>query len=145
MVPKQKKMKDQILLQICSVVSVVRVVFATVAIGMGVDVRSIRVIIHIGPPCSLRAYIQETGRAGRDGKPAQAILYYNNRDIAKNRPQMQDEIRNFCKSDTCLRYQMLNALDFNEVHPVKPQHECCNNCQQKCMCSDCLSILMDKL
>ena len=58
-----KQMKDQILRHICSPVSIVRVIFATVAIGMGVDIPCIRKIIHIGPPCSLKAYYQETGRA----------------------------------------------------------------------------------
>ena len=61
--------------------------------ALGVDIPSIRQVIHIGPPCSLKAYFQETGRAGRDGKPAQAILYYNNRDIGKNRTGMQYEMK----------------------------------------------------
>ena len=50
---------------------IVRVVFAT---GMGVDIRDIRQIIHIGPPNSVKAYFQETGRAGRDGKQSTALL-----------------------------------------------------------------------
>ena len=91
-----KQMKEQILQQVCSATSIMRVVFATVAKGMGVDVPSIRNVIHVGPPCSLKAYFQETGRAGRDGKRAHAILYYNNRDIAKNRSGMQEEMRSFC-------------------------------------------------
>ena len=58
---------------------------------MRVDVQSIRNIIHIGPPCTIREYLQETGRAGRDGGSSKAILYYNNRDIAKNRHGFQEE------------------------------------------------------
>ena len=71
-------------MQLCSRMSTVRVVFATVAMGMGVDIPNIHQVIHIGPPCNVKAYFQKTGRAGRDGKPARAILYYNNRDIAKS-------------------------------------------------------------
>ena len=56
-------MKEQILRQLCSGTSTVRVIFATVAMGMGVEIPSIRNVIHIGPPCSVKAYFQETGRA----------------------------------------------------------------------------------
>jgi superfamily II DNA helicase RecQ len=88
--------------QLCSKEGIVRVVFATVAIGMGVDIRDIRQIIHIGPRSSVKAYFQETGRAGRDGKPSTALLYYNNRDIAKKRVGMQDDMRAYCVSNNAL-------------------------------------------
>ena len=94
--PQTSQMKVQILKQMCSTNSIVRVVFATVAIGMGVDVPNIRQIVHVCPPCSVKQYFQETGRAGRDGEPADAILYYNNRDIAANRSIMQNDMREFC-------------------------------------------------
>ena len=55
-----KQMKEQILRQLCSDTSTVRVIFATVAMGMGVDIPSIRNVIHIGPPCSVKAYFQES-------------------------------------------------------------------------------------
>ena len=89
-------MKDQILKELSSTVSKVRVVFDTVAMGMGVYIPSIRTVIHVGPPHTVREYFQETGRAGRGGKQAHALLYYNNRDIAKNRKSMSDDARSFC-------------------------------------------------
>jgi len=58
-----------------------RVVVATVAFGMGVDKRNIRFVIHAGLPESLDAYLQETGRAGRDGEPAICMAYYTDRDL----------------------------------------------------------------
>ena len=130
-------MKEQILHRICSPISIVQVIFATVTIVMGLDTPCIWKVIHIGPPCSLKAYFQET---------AEAILYHNNKNVAKNRTAVQDEMRSFCEStDICLRYQLLKALDVEGTSPTKPMHECCSVCMEKCTCTECLGILMDKL
>ena len=132
------EMKAQIISQLCSVNSTVRAIFATVALGMGVDIHCNREVIHIGPPCTVKSYFQETGRAGRDGKPAQATLYYNNRDIAKNRVGMEDDMRQFCLSvDVCLRSLLLKSLDCHETSLVKPKYLCCNTCAEKCQCPVC--------
>ncbi|MGN1236730.1 MAG: RecQ family ATP-dependent DNA helicase, partial [Bacteroidaceae bacterium] len=60
----------------------VRVMVSTNAFGMGIDKPDVRLVIHIGVPDSLEAYYQEAGRAGRDNKPAQAILLKGRYDIA---------------------------------------------------------------
>ena len=91
-------MKDELLRQLYSSESTVQVVFATVALGMGVDIRCIQKVIYVTPPYTIQAYFQETGRAGRDGESATAILYYNNRDIAKNKTEMQEAIRTKVKA-----------------------------------------------
>ncbi|MBX2999428.1 MAG: RecQ family ATP-dependent DNA helicase [Caldilineaceae bacterium] len=62
-----------------------RVVVATVAFGMGIDKSDIRFIVHFHPPRSLAAYYQEAGRAGRDNKPAQCVLFYSGNDWANLR------------------------------------------------------------
>ena len=133
------QMKVDILKQICSAQSVLRVVFATVAIGMGVDIPGIRQVIHVSPPCSVEVYFQETGRGGRDGKQAWATLYYNHGEISDSRVEMQDDMRDFCRNeDVCLRHLLLNSLDYYVSTPRNPFHLCCSVCAKHCSCQHCL-------
>ena len=63
----------------------VRVMVSTNAFGMGIDKPDVRTVIHVGVPDSLEAYFQEAGRAGRDGKPAKAILLKSPYDVSNLR------------------------------------------------------------
>ena len=138
--PQTTQMKEEILQQLCSARSIVRVVFATVAIGMGVDIPDIRQVLHVGPPSTIKAYFQETGRAGRDGKPASAFLYYSNRDIAKNRVGMQDDMRSYClNNDVCLRKILLKSLDYDQEILVNGFPKCLS---AKCLSAKCPGTLL---
>ena len=72
-----RQIKLEIIDEIKECNSRIRVLFATTALGIGVDAPYITNIRHIGPPSTLEAYMQEIGRAGRGGLESTAILYFN--------------------------------------------------------------------
>lgn len=112
------------------------VVVATVAFGMGINKPNVRFVIHFDVPRSIEAYYQETGRAGRDGLPAEAVLLYDPADAAWIRSIMNDhpdeerrrvEQQKFAamqalgEAQTCRRLVLLNY--FNEY-----REQPCGNC-----------------
>lgn len=119
-----------------------RIMVATTAFGMGVDVPDIRLVIHFDLPLSAIDYYQQIGRAGRDGQKSRAMLLYHPDDIDLNRYILNkeqcseqvkewlssrlDEMVSIAQSDRCLMQQLLYAL--GEEHAATCRH--CTNCQQ---------------
>lgn len=114
----------------------IQIVVATVAFGMGINKSNVRFVIHLDIPRNIESYYQETGRAGRDGLPAEAILLYDPADMAWLRrcldqkpPGINQDIERhklnamgaFAESQTCRRLVLLNYFDEG-----RQQH--CNNC-----------------
>ena len=131
--------KQHVLSQFHKKDSNLRVVFATVAFGMGVDIPDIERVVHFGGPRGLEQFSQESGRAGRDGRSAISLVYYSGNDVAKSK--CSDEVRQFCKSDNCLRETLHTyfKLENTTTTPDKPTPlcKCCSVCSVQCSCGNC--------
>ena len=121
-------------------VGITQIMVATVAFGMGIDKPDIRFVIHYDMPKNLETYSQETGRAGRDGKRSDCILFFSRGDLikleylmAKDGDAAQNfvarrklrQMAEFCESRTCRRKILLEY--FGETYQ---ESNCsgCDNC-----------------
>ena len=114
-----------------------RVVFATIALGMGIDLKNVNTIIHYGAPRSLEDYFQESGRGGRSGEAAKSIIYWKPKDcpMLKKITNINDQetvaVRRYVENcSECRRYQLLKYLDPMLAKNGTSSSSCCDVCSQ---------------
>ncbi|MEW8546014.1 MAG: helicase-related protein [Candidatus Thiodiazotropha sp.] len=111
----------------------IRAVFCTVAFGMGVDVKAVTNVVHVGPSNSLEDYLQESGRIGRGGEPSHALLITYPHATSGN---ISSEMKDYRKSWVCRRKLLLSNFGFRDII-IQPKDSCCDICARDCECSNC--------
>ena len=76
------KLKGRVTNSLCAPSGTCRVVFATNALGMGINFKDIWYVVHYGPPLSIEDFVQETGCAGQDGKNAVSALLFQGKHLS---------------------------------------------------------------
>ena len=112
----------------------IRLLFATVAFGMGINVKALRTVVHYGTPHDIEEFVQESGRAGRDGKLSNSILVTYPGAGKFTRPN--EAMKRFVNCSTCRRKEIMSNFEDNTASSMA-KHFCCDVCASECDCGQC--------
>ena len=126
--------KENILFSFQSVTRTIHLLVATIAFRIGIDCKWVHRAIHYGPVTNLEAYIQETGRAGRDGAQSVVYLLYHGILLA----YVDSHMEQYVKTRECRREELLKHF-YSTTWQHEVPHLCCDNCAAECECDlpDC--------
>jgi ATP-dependent DNA helicase RecQ len=116
------------------------VLLATCAYGMGVDKADVRTVIHRDSPPSVEAYLQESGRAGRDGQQSKAVFLWGPDDernlrrakTAADRKRLTELLDYARDTKGCRREALLGLLNYEGIHD-SPETLCCDVCENEAL------------
>ena len=109
-----------------------RVLFATIAFGMGINIPDIQRVIHYGPSKNIEEYVQESGRGGRDGNQCHAVLYTY---PGCTRGHVSEEMKSYCKNTDVCRCHTLFRYFPSTFSGPSTMHACCDICETWCLCA----------
>ena len=149
--------KSRILTDFCKDSGTIRCVVATVAMGMGVDIPDIDMVVHIGCPKSVISYWQEAGRCARDGRQGFSLVMYDNFTASLKTTDKAMKAIVLNEDTNCLRSQILKTLSLgnekqSQCKPCKgcdlpicecEACKCCSVCGEKCRCSKNRSLTIE--
>lgn len=119
--------------------SPLRVVVATTAFGLGIDCPDVRHVINYGLPSDIESYVQETGRASRDGLPSLATLVIKNKKTGGGR-FVEKPMKEYAINQTvCRRDELFSQFDNYHRSYQGPLCLCCDICLKSCTCTHCSS------
>ena len=121
--------------------SPLRIVVCTIAFGMGIDSPDVRANIHWGVSEDCEMYVQESGRAGRDGLQSYSITYYGKGDL--NKKFISPQMIKYCRNEDSLCRRQILFEDFGKCQCIVKSSLClcCDVCRLKCDCGKCSSNL----
>ena len=127
-----KPVKEHITQDMASETGHIRVLISTVAFGMGIDCKNVQCIVHFGPPKNIESYVQECGRAGRNGLPSVCVLLYNGLLSV----HCDTDMKVWLQDTGCNRCYLMKHFGFEVDQTDITLHNCCNYCAERCNCGE---------